>query len=100
MVGNEHSDGAFRASNGGVAREENVILRGAEDGILRGAGGVISTGGGGIAMKGKGLGTSRKSSNIELGALWGVSSKIENLSNGLGQRLRKGAMRVRYSSAV
>lgn len=66
-----------------------------------GGGGVDkSVGGGGIAIKDKGLRTSRESSTVALGALWGVSSKIENLSSGLGQRLRKGAIRVLYSSAL
>jgi hypothetical protein len=59
-----------------------------------------STGGGGIAMKDKGLEASRESSAVALGTLWGVSSKIENLSNALGQRLCKGAIRVLYSSAL
>jgi len=57
-------------------------------------------GGGGTAIKGSGLGVFRKSSSVELGTLWGVSSKMENLSNGLGQCLRKGAIRALYSSAV
>lgn len=67
---------------------------------LGGAGVDKSVGGGGIAMKDKGMGTSRESSTVALGTLWGVSSKIENLSNGLGQRLHKGAIRVLYSSAL
>jgi hypothetical protein len=58
------------------------------------------TGGGGTAMKGSALGMFRESSTVELGTLWGVSSKMENLSIGLGQCLRKGAIRVLYSSAV
>jgi len=59
------------------------------------------TGGGGTAIRfGDVLWVSWESSTVELGALWGVSSKMENLSNGLGQCLRKGAIRVPYSSAV
>jgi len=72
-------------------------MRGGGNGILVGG---ITTGGGGIAMKGNGLGVSREFSAVEPGTLWGVSSKIENLSNGLGQFLRKGATQVLYSSAL
>lgn len=45
------------------------------------------TGGGGTTMKGNRLGVSSDWSTAELGTLWGVSSKMENLSNGLGQCL-------------